>query len=191
MKTVDLAKFDKRDIQMVQMGLSFCIPASAHSIFRYHDSSFSYSQEYLLGLMVVNTTDNQPSFGAMVNHVLPIVKNKFMISNPSPQTFQLWCDNIKKEIDLSNPIAIATRVAPNSVHIRVVLGYDDTAEEFLLYNPGTAFIDNNRVANRIQTGLLYQIKSELEKYSYKQASDDYHYQGNPGPTHDQLVVHLI
>lgn len=185
MKTIDLNRFP---LQFAQTGVNFCIPAAAWSIFKYHDQSFPDSQEYLLSLMVVNSSDHQPSFGAMVSHVLPVYRNRFDIRNPSPQSFQAWSDNIKKEIDSFNPIAIATRVSSNNVHIRVAIGYDDGKQEFLLFNPGISLLSPVMVNNQTQPGLIIQIQSVLEPYSYNDAAAHYH---APKASNDQLVIHRV
>jgi hypothetical protein len=170
------------------MGLSFCIPASAWAIFKYHDPNFAESQEYLLSLMVANTRDHQPSFGAMVKHVLPVFDSRFEITNPSPKPFQAWCDNIKREIDSLNPIAIATRVSPTNVHIRVSVGYDDSENKFLLFNPGTVVLSPVIVNNQSQRGSIMQIQSGLEWYSYSDASAHFH---APNACTDQFIIHPI
>ncbi len=151
MKTVELHRFNSH---MIQLGLSFCIPASAHAIFQYHDSSFPHSQEYILSLMVVGESNHQPSFRAMVKHVLPVVQDQFTLTNLLPSTFQEWTDNIKKEIDNLCPIAIATRVLPSGVHIRVVLGYDDNTKLFMVFNPGVSTFASNILNGIVQPGLV-------------------------------------
>lgn len=96
--------------------------------------------------------------------------------------------NIKKEIDDNCPIAIATRVSPTQVHIRVVLGYDDSAKKLSLYNPGVTMSIRKSQNFPLQNGNQYCIASGTEKYLYQQAQSDVSGTNN---AKDQLTIRPI
>ena len=76
MNKIDLKKYD---VKMIQMGINFCISACVESMLRYLAKHIPYArfpfvnvslvQEYIMGLMVMNTSDHLPSFGAIRDHV--------------------------------------------------------------------------------------------------------------------------
>ena len=181
MNTVDLGRYDHN---MIQRGIDFCIPACAYSICKYHDPKFDYTQEYIMSLMVSNATDHMPSFGAMIQFVAPILNARFVMRQEPPHSHQEWLTNIKNEIDDNCPLAIATRVSNNHVHIRTVLGYDDNSGEILLYNPGvTKLIKSQNFP--LQKGSQYCIASGIEKYEYQQAQRDIN------NANDQLIIRPV
>jgi hypothetical protein len=169
------------------MGVSFCIPACAYLMFKYHDNNFKSSQEYILSLMVANSPDHQPSFGAMVNYVQPAFPN-FLIKQLCPKDYVEWEKNIKKEIDDNSPIAIVTRVSANGVHIRLVIGYDDNNSKFALFNPGVARISHNMNVIKLVPGLTIILQSFVEDYKYQEAQSDFNLSRSAT---DQLIIRPV
>ena len=179
---INLNKFD---LHMIQHGIGFCISASVQSILHYHKPHLHFSQDYLHSLMVIGEQNQQPSFPAVLRNIKPKLDKEFDFQiPPEPQNFLEWSQNIKTEIDNSNPLAISTRVGPTSVHIRVVVGYDNAKKEFKLYNPGVTYLKNNGST----PGFQFSIKSFIEDYTYFNAESDFNVHQ---PTRDQLIIHPI
>lgn len=174
---LDINRFDKH---IVQNGISFCIPASACFILKYHDSGIKITQEEIFVVMVAYAKDFMPSFDAMEKYINPQL-DKFDIKRQDTNSYSDWETYIKKEINDNCPIAISTK-GDNGVHIRTVIGYDDLKQAYTLFNPGTL----DGVRKDFDTS--YTIKSSLEKYSYAKALNDYNLQDS---CKDLLIIRPI
>ncbi|NQU32380.1 MAG: hypothetical protein HQ521_04030 [Bacteroidetes bacterium] len=184
MKFIDKSKFD---FSCVQDGSIFCIPASMLCILKYYDVNITETQFTLMIKMVLSAPDRYPSFKAAVNGVGPCYLNIYTFEQLFPQTFDDWLKNIKDDIDLLKPIAIATRNS-NGVHIRTIYGYDDAGKRLHLFNTGInsttqIFQSQNNVVGAVTT-----INSGIEVYSYTDAEADWNSQY---ATKDQLSITKI
>lgn len=184
MQSINLNRFP---IDLVQDGSIFCIPASILGILKYHIPNINESQFSLMTKMIIYASDNMPSFNAAQNGIGPSLSAQFIFQQLNPSTFDEWANNIKSEIDNNNPIAIATRVSVG-VHIRVVLGYDTSNNEFLLFNPG---IEARKLLVPSQSSIVggcVITSSGLQKYTYSEAQNDWN---APQSTRDQLKINKV
>jgi hypothetical protein len=160
MVSIDISRFN---LNLVQQGLYFCIPSCIRGMMKFQDQNFNLSQEEIMQKITNYASDRQPSFGAAETSA-PNEFSDFEINQLLPNDYIAWEESIKKEIDNGFPIAISTRTGPDSTHIRLVLGYDNQAEYFLLYNPGTSlrFEANGLFSNQIVGGCESLTFSEAE-----------------------------
>jgi|GEM_PF-6820057 hypothetical protein len=159
--------FNRFNLKLVQDQPYYCIPASIQGMIQFHDPNFNIPQEEILRKITINEKYGQPSFpSAEKNAVLEFPDYDF--TKIDTNNFSDWSAYIKQEIDAGFPIAISTRNEDQSIHIRIVLGYDENAKYFFLYNPGTTFM--------IKTDcfISMNIRAGCEIFSFEYAENRFH-----------------
>ena len=185
MQFIDKSKFD---YGIVQDGTYFCIPASVLSILKYYDASIRESQFSLILKMILSVSDRLPSFRAAVKGIGRCYSAIYIIEQLTPNDFDEWLDNIKHELDNSCPIDIATRNSAG-VHVRVVIGYNDSTKNLFLFNPAIKIENQIKInGSKKIIGANLIIESGEEDYPYKTALSDWNCQS---PARDQLKITKI
>jgi len=179
MKSIDLKKIPDT---IIQKNGNYCIPASIETMVKYHDSSNNLSQNDIMTLMKNGASNGQPSFNAAQYYVTPKLKPKFELIQIITDTYEDWEVNIKEQINSGNPIAVSTRNKDGyTVHIRVVVGFDDIKRIFRLFNPGVSASIFNTTKRKIER----IIQSDYEDYPYDEAKKDWSKQNG---CRDQLII---
>ncbi len=167
---IDLNRFPS---DVFQINSIMCIPACAEAIFRYHDSSFNYTQSDIRDWIIRLKGSFDPSFSSLSNCIPPSVADNFILMNPNyPDSFDDWLESIISELSNNRPVGISTRIPGDGAHIRVVLGNSEQ-NGLLIFDPA------------------WRINPAVEVLSFTSIEDADTAWNLPDPCRDQLLIHPI